>query len=63
MTNTTTFINFRNTIKTVKNETEMIKYIDQNFNRKRKTMEGFFKRNTLPNIEDYNDMFRTKINF
>ena len=63
MTNTTTFINFRNTIKTVKNETEMIKYIDQNFSRKRKTMEGFFKRNALPNIEDYDEMLRTKSNF
>ena len=63
MTSTTAFSNFRNTIKTVKNEAEMIKYIDQNFDRKRKTMEGFFKRNALPNIEDYDVMFKTKSNF
>lgn len=63
MTSTTAFSNFRNTIKTVKNEAEMIKYIDQNFDRKRKTMEGFFKRNILPNIEDYDIMFKTKSNF
>ena len=63
LTSTTAFSNFRNTIKTVKNEAEMIKYIDQNFDRKRKTMEGFFKRNALPNIEDYDVMFKTKSNF
>ena len=63
MTSTTAFSNFRNTIKTVKNEAEMIKYIDQNFDMKRKTMEGFFKRNALPNIEDYDLMFKTKSNF
>jgi len=63
MTSTTSFSNFRNTIKTVKNEAEMIKYIDQNFDMKRKTMEGFFKRNTLPSIKDYDVMFKTKDNF
>ena len=63
LTSTTAFSNFRNTIKTVKNEAEMIKYIDQNFDMKRKTMEGFFKRNALPNIEDYDLMFKTKSNF
>jgi len=63
MTSTTAFSNFRNTIKTVKNEAEMIKYLDQNFDRKRKTMEGFFKRNALPSIEDYDVMFKTKDNF
>ena len=63
MTSTTAFSNFRNTIKTVKNEAEMIKFIDLNFDRKRKTMEGFFKKNALPNIEDYDLMFKTKNNF
>ena len=63
VTSSTTFSNFRNTIKTVKNEAEMIKYIDQNFDKKRNTMEGFFKRNALPKIEDYEKMFKTRNNF
>ena len=62
-TSSTTFSNFRNTIKTVKNEAEMIKYIDQNFDKKRNTMEGFFKRNALPKIEEYEKMFKTRNNF
>ena len=63
VTSSTTFSNFRNTIKTVKNEAEMIKYIDQNFDKKRNTMEGFFKRNALPKIEEYEKMFKTRNNF
>ena len=63
VTSSTTFTNFRNTIKTVKNEAEMIKYIDQNFDKKRNTMEGFFKRNALPKIEEYEKMFKTRNNF
>ena len=59
----TAFSNFKNTLKTVKNEAEMIKYIDQNFDIKRNTMEGFFKRNTLPKLEDYEIMFKTRNNF
>ena len=62
-TTSTAFSNFRNTIKTVKNEAEMIKYINENFDKKRNTMEGFFKRNALPKIEEYDIMFVTRNNF
>ena len=62
-TSSTAFSNFRNTIKTVKNEAEMVKYINQNFDRKRNTMEGFFKRNALPKLEEYEIMFKTRNNF
>ena len=51
--NKTIFGNFRNTIKTVKSEAEFIKNINQNFDIKRKTMNKFFKSNSLPSIEDY----------
>ena len=62
-TTSTAFSNFRNTIKTVKNEAEMIKYINENFDKKRNTMEGFFKRNALPKIEEYDIMIVTRNNF
>ena len=52
-TASTTFTNFRNTIKTVKNEAKMIQNIGKNFINKRKTMEGFFKRFNLPEIKEY----------
>ena len=51
--NKTIFGNFRNTIKTVKSEAEFIKNINQNFDIKRKTMNKFFKSNSLPSIEYY----------
>ena len=62
-TGSTTFSNFRNTIKTVKNEAKMIQNIGKNFLDKRKTMEGFFKRFNLPEIKEYDQMFKTRINF
>ena len=62
-TSSTTFSNFKNTIKTVKNEAEMMKYINQNFDIKRNTMEGFFKRSALPKLEEYEIMFKTRNNF
>ena len=62
-TSSTTFSNFRNTIKTVKNEAKMIKNIGKNFINKRKTMEGFFKRINLPEIKEYEKMFQTRVNF
>ena len=62
-TSSTTFSNFRNTIKTVKNEAKMIKNIGKNFINKRKTMEGFFKRINLPEIKEYDKMFQTRVNF
>ena len=63
LTSSTAFSNFKNTIKTVKNEAEMVKYISQNFDKKRNTMEGFFKRSTLPKLEEYEIMFKTRYNF
>ena len=62
-TGSTTFTNFKNTIKTVKNEADMVKNIGRNFINKRKTMEGFFKRMNLPKIEEYEKMFKTRNNF
>ena len=63
ITSSTAFSNFKNTIKTVRNEAEMIKYIDQNFDKKRNTMEGFFKKIALPKLEEYETMFKTRNNF
>ena len=62
-TSSTAFSNFKNTIKTVRNEAEMVLYISQNFDKKRNTMEGFFKRSSLPKLEEYEMMFKTKNNF
>ena len=62
-TSSTAFSNFKNTLKTVKNEAEMVRHINQNFDKKRNTMEGFFKRSTLPKLEEYEIMFRTRNNF
>ena len=62
-TGSTTFSNFRNTIKTVKNEAKMLQNIGKNFINKRKTMEGFFKRLNLPEIKDYEQMFQTRNKF
>ena len=47
VTSTTAFSNFRNTIKTVRNEAEKVKFIDENFDKKWDTMENFFKKNEL----------------
>ena len=59
-TDATTFSNFRNTIKTVRNEAKMVRNMGRNFDSKRKTMEGFFKRINLPEIKEYEEMFETK---
>ena len=50
--NKTTFSNFGNTIKTVKNEAQFIKNIRENFDIKRKTVNKFFKTNSLPILEE-----------
>lgn len=49
----TYFSNFNNTIKTVKNEAKFIKNIRENFDIKRKTVNKFFKNNSLPSLFDY----------
>ena len=50
--NKTTFSNFGNTIKTVKNEAQFIKNIKENFDIKRRTVDKFFKLNSLPKLEE-----------
>ena len=64
-TSSTTFSNFRNTIKTVKNEANNIRKIGQNFDIKRKTMVGFFKRMNLPQIKEIKQeqVYKTRNNF
>ena len=51
--NNTTFTNFGNTIKTVKNEAQFIKNIKENFDIKRQTVNKFFKNNSLPTLDQY----------
>ena len=52
LTSTTGFSNFRNTIQTIRNEAEKVKFIDENFDKKWDTMENFFKKNELlPKLE------------
>ena len=63
-TNYTTFSNFRNTIKTVKNEAKNIRKIGQNFDIKRRTMSEFFIRMNLPEIKEYDqEAYKTRNNF
>ena len=50
------FNNYKNTIKTVRNEADKANKMGQNFDRKIKTMEGFFKAKNLPKIEDYDNI-------
>ena len=50
LSSTIGFSNFKNTIKTVKNEAEKTKFLDNNFDKKWDTMEGFFKNNHLQKL-------------
>ena len=50
--NKTTFSNFGNTIRTVKNEAQFIKNIRENFDIKRKTVNNFLKSNSLPILNE-----------
>ena len=51
--NKTSFSNFGNTIKTVKNEAQFIMNIKDNFDIKRKTINKFFKNKSLPSLSEY----------
>ena len=63
-TNYTTFSNFRNTLKTVRNEANNIRKIEQNFDMKRRTMSEFFSRMNLPEIKEYEqELSKTRNNF
>ena len=59
-TTSTAFTNYKNTIKTVRNEATKVKFMNENFDKKLHTMEGFFKINNLPKIEDYDKIIRNK---
>ena len=56
MNKTNNFSNFRNTIKTVRNEAEKAYYIDENFYKKRDTMDLLFNNRVLPRIDEYEHM-------
>ena len=63
-TNYTTFSNFRNTLKTVRNEANNFRKIEQNFDMKRRTMSEFFSRMNLPEIKEYEqELSKTRNNF
>ena len=55
-TSSSFFTNYKNTIKTVRNEADKARYICQNFDKKIKTMENFFNAKSLPKIQDYDDI-------
>ena len=50
---TNTFSDFKNTIKTIKNEAQKSYYLDDNFNKKKETMNSLFNDKLLPKIDDY----------
>ena len=60
--NKTIFRDFRNTIKTVRSEAELIRNISHNFDIKRKTMNKFFESSSLPSMEDYEKITLNNIN-
>ena len=62
-TTSTAFSNYKNTIKTVRNEADKVRHLNENFDRKMRTMEGFFKLNNLPKIDDYENIIKDKTNY
>ena len=50
------FNNYKNTIKTVRNEADKASHMTQNFDKKLKTMENFFNTKNLPKIEEYENI-------
>ena len=50
------FTNYKNTIKTVRNEADKARFISLNFDKKIKTMNNFFNAKTLPKLEDYENI-------
>ena len=61
-TTSTDFSNYKNTIKTVRNEATKVIFINENFDKKLHTMENFFKINSLPKIEDYENILKNREN-
>ena len=52
------FSNFKNTIKTVRNEAEKAFFLDENFDKKKDTMDALFNNKLLPKIEDYENLIQ-----
>ena len=52
------FSNFKNTIKTVKNEAEKSYFLQENFIKKKDTMDELFNNKILPKIEDYEKLIQ-----
>ena len=50
---TNAFANFKNSIKTVRNEAQKAYFLDENFNKKKDVMDSLFNNKILPKIEDY----------
>ena len=50
------FTNYKNTIKTVRNEADKARFISLNFDKKIKTMNNFFNAKNLPKLEDYENI-------
>lgn len=50
------FTNYKNTIKTVRNEADKARFININFDKKIKTMNNFFNAKNLPKLEDYENI-------
>ena len=57
-----TFSNFKNTIKTVRNEAEKAYFLDENFYKKKDTMDVLFNNKILPKIEDYENIIQKNLN-
>ena len=56
-----TFSNFKNTIKTVKNEAEKSYFLQENFIKKKDTMDELFNNKILPKIEDYDYLIQKNV--
>ena len=52
------FSNFKNTIKTVRNEAEKAYFLDENFEKKKDSMDVLFNNKILPKIEDYENLIQ-----
>ena len=52
------FSNFKNTIKTVRNEAEKAYFLDENFDKKKDVMDVLFNNKILPKIEDYEELIQ-----
>lgn len=63
LTNISNFSEYKNTIKTVRNEANKIRYINDYFSKKTKTMNNFFKTENLPKINDYEKLINGSIDY